>query len=90
MSTTNITIRMDTTLKSQAEHLFDNLGMNMSTAFNVFVRQALREGGIPFRITTDVPNRETMKAMLEAEQLAGDEHSKGYRDMDELMAALKS
>lgn len=90
MPTTNITIRMDAALKSQAENLFENLGMNMSTAFNVFVRQALREGGIPFRITTDVPNRETLKAMTEAEQIADDDNVKGYRNMDELLAALKS
>lgn len=43
-TTTNISIRMDAGLKSQAEALFDELGMNLSTAFNIFVRQSLREG----------------------------------------------
>ena len=52
MSQTNVNIRMDKELKEQAETLFANLGMNMSTAFNVFVRQAVRTGGIPFDITT--------------------------------------
>lgn len=50
-STTNISIRMDAELKTQADALFAELGMNLSTAFNIFVRQSLREGGIPFRIS---------------------------------------
>ena len=49
-STTNITIRIDKELKKQAETLFSELGMNISTAFNVFIRQSIREGGIPFMI----------------------------------------
>ena len=49
--TTNISIRMDTDLKAAAEELYSELGMNLSTAFNIFVRQSLRDGGIPFKIT---------------------------------------
>ena len=48
-NTTNISIRMDAELKSQADALFAELGMNLSTAFNIFVRQSLREGGIPLQ-----------------------------------------
>ena len=55
-NTTNISIRMDTELKEQADLLFSELGMNMSTAFNIFIRQALREGGIPFRIHMNTPH----------------------------------
>ena len=62
MATTNISIRMDSELKAQAEALFSELGMNLSTAFNVFVRQSLRDGGIPFEIKMDQPNKETMAA----------------------------
>ena len=50
-TTTNISIRMDADLKAQADELFNDLGMNLTTAFNIFVRQSLREGGIPFEIT---------------------------------------
>lgn len=50
MATTNVSIRMDSDLKAQADALFAELGMNLSTAFNIFVRQSLREGGIPFEI----------------------------------------
>ena len=48
--TTNITIRMDSEIKAQAEVLFGELGMNLTTALNIFVRQSLREGRIPFEI----------------------------------------
>nr|WP_326165698.1 type II toxin-antitoxin system RelB/DinJ family antitoxin [uncultured Oscillibacter sp.] len=58
-STTNISIRMDAELKTQADALFAELGMNLSTAFNIFVRQCLREGGIPFRISLNLPAQET-------------------------------
>lgn len=50
-NTTNISIRMDKTLKDQAEQLFSEMGMNMTTAFTVFVRQTLRQGKIPFEIS---------------------------------------
>jgi DNA-damage-inducible protein J len=62
-NTTNLSIRMDTELKKQAEQLFTELGMNMTTAFNVFVRQSVRQGGIPFEIKLDIPNAETIAAM---------------------------
>lgn len=88
-TTTNISIRMDSDLKAQADALFAELGMNLSTAFNVFVRQSIREGGIPFEIRMKQPNKETIAAMLEAERIAKDTSVKGYTDLDELFADLK-
>lgn len=80
---------MDSDLKAQADALFSELGMNLSTAFNIFVRQSLRDGGIPFEIKMEQPNKETMAAMLEAERIAKDPNVKGYTDLDELFADLK-
>ncbi|MCL1792108.1 MAG: type II toxin-antitoxin system RelB/DinJ family antitoxin [Peptococcaceae bacterium] len=48
--TINVTIRLDREIKESAEQLFNDLGMNLSTAFNIFARQALRQGKIPFEI----------------------------------------
>ena len=82
-STTNISIRMDSDLKMKADKLFGDLGMNnISTAF---VRQSLHEGHIPFE-----PDKKTIAAMLEAERIAKDPQAKGYNDLDELFADLKS
>ena len=61
---------MDAELKKQADLLFAELGMNISTAFNIFVRQSLREGGLPFNVTLNQPNKDTITAMLEAERIA--------------------
>lgn len=88
-STTNITIRMDANLKAQAEALFNELGMNLSTAFNIFVRQSLREGAIPFKIHLEKPNAETIAAMEEAKRIANDSSVKGYTDINELFAELE-
>lgn len=87
--TTNISIRMDSDLKARADALFSELGMNLSTAFNIFVRQSLREGGIPFEIKAEPFNKETIAAMLEAERIANDPSVKGYTDLDDLFADLK-
>lgn len=89
MATTNISIRMDSDLKAQADALFSELGMNLSTAFNIFVRQSLRDGGIPFEIKMDQPNKETMAAMLEAERIAKDPSVKHYSDVEEALRELK-
>lgn len=48
--TINVTIRLERTIKEQAEKMFNDLGMNLSTAFNIFARQSLRQGKIPFEI----------------------------------------
>ena len=89
MSTTNVTIRLDSQLKSQAEALFSELGLNLSTAFGIFLRQSVREGRIPFSISLNKPNQETIAALLEAERIAKGPSVKGYTDLDELFAALK-
>lgn len=89
-TTTNISIRMDADLKAQADALFGELGMNLSTAFNIFVRQSLREGRIPFEISLDWPDRETVAALREAERIARDPSVKGYTDLDELFADLRA
>ena len=84
-NTTNISIRMDADLKAQADALFNELGMNLTTAFNIFVRQSLRVGGIPFEIKMEQPNKETIAAMLEAERIAHDPNVKHYSDVEEAL-----
>ena len=87
-NTSNISIRMDSNLKAAAEELYEELGMNLSTAFNIFVRQSLRERGIPFKITEGTPNKEIVSAMLEAERITKNPNVKGYHDVGELFADL--
>ena len=87
-TTTNICVRVDTELKAQAETLFSDLGMNLSTAVTVFLRQAVRENRIPFEITRDRPNKETAAAMRYAATKARNPEVKGYADPEELFRDL--
>ena len=86
--TSNINIRMDKILKSQLEEVVSELGLNVSTAVNIFARQVVRQGRIPFEISLDIPNKETIKAMREAEHIASDPDVKGSHDVDSLFNDL--
>ena len=88
-STVNYSFRVDREIKRQCETMFNELGMNMTTAINIFLRQSLRVGGIPFDVRIDQPNKETIAAMLEAEGLAKDPNAKRYSDVDKALTALK-
>ncbi len=62
-STTNVNVRVDKELKRKAEAIFNELGLNMSTAMNMFLRYSVRYGGIPFDLRLDTPNEETRAAI---------------------------
>ena len=87
-NSTNLCVRINTELKAQAETLFNELGMNLTTAITVFFRQAVRENRIPFEITRDRPNKETAKAMRYAAAKGADPKVKGYEDPDALFRDL--
>lgn len=88
METTTLNIRTDKEIKVKAEQIFDALGLNMSTAVNIFLRQAIRENGIPFDVKLSTPSERTMAAIEEGRTIAGDKSVKGYSNMDDLRAAL--
>ncbi|MGC7871342.1 type II toxin-antitoxin system RelB/DinJ family antitoxin [Desulfosporosinus sp. SYSU MS00001] len=62
-NTTNLNIRVDEELKRKAEAIFAELGLNMSTAMNIFLRYSVRYGGIPFDLRIEQPNAETLAAI---------------------------
>ena len=63
METTNLNIRTDRDIKIAAERIFEELGLNMTTAVNIFLRQTIRENGIPFELKLDIPNAVTAAAI---------------------------
>ncbi len=67
MKSVNVTFRVDEELKTQADALFSELGMSLSTAFNIFLRQSVREQQMPFMISKNISNAVTMTAMESAE-----------------------
>lgn len=87
--TTNFSIRLDSDVKKQCEALYGELGMTLTTAINVFLRQSLRTGGFPFEVRLEQPNKETIAAMVEAERIARDPSVKHYTDVEEALRELK-
>lgn len=88
MESTNLNIRTDKEVKIAAERIFEELGLNMTTAVNIFLRQTIRENGIPFELKLNVPNEVTAAAIEEGRKLAYDKTATGYTNMDDLKAAL--
>ena len=89
MASTNLNIRMDKEIKDQAEKIFNELGLNMTTAVNIFLRTAVREHGIPFELKLEVPNEITAEAIEEGRKLMADPSAPRYSSMDELREALE-
>ncbi len=88
MATTNLNIRTDKAVKDQAEAIFTELGLNMTTAINMFLRTTIREHGIPFELKLDVPNETTAAAIEEGRRLATDPSAQRYSSIDALKEAL--
>ncbi|MBW9212913.1 MULTISPECIES: type II toxin-antitoxin system RelB/DinJ family antitoxin [Terrabacteria group] len=90
MATTNLNIRIDKEVKDQAEVIFSELGLNMTTAINIFLRATIRENGIPFNLKLEIPNNTTIKAIEEGRNIARDSSVKGYSNIDDLREALEA
>lgn len=83
-----VTMRIDDKLKKDAEELFDELGMNMTTAFTVFIKKAVREQRIPFEISADYPNAVTRSAFEETERILKDPNRKTYNSAEEMIGDI--
>lgn len=86
MSAVSTNIKIDQALKRESQALFESFGLSLSTAVNMFLRQAVREQAIPFRVGTPVPNIETLKAIEDARNGIG--LSRGFTSVTELMEDL--
>ena len=72
MSATNLNIRTDKEIKNQAEEIFNEPGLNITTAINMFLRTMVREYGIPFELKLDVPQETAAEATLESKKMLSD------------------
>ena len=86
MAAVSTNIKIDPDLKRESQILFEQLGLNLSTAINMFLRQSVREQAIPFRVGNPVPNSETLKAIEDARKGIG--LSRGFSSVAELMEDL--
>jgi DNA-damage-inducible protein J len=87
-NTTNLNIRIDEELKRQADAIFSELGLNMSTAINMFLRYTVRYGGIPFELRVEKPNAETLAAIDDVNNNRN--MSKTFTSVDDLMGDLNA
>ena len=86
--TTPTQIRIDSDIKKQANELFSSLGLDMSTAVNLFLYQCVLRGGLPFNVEQPKYNDETLAAMAEAMRISKDSSIKGYASVEELKKAF--
>lgn len=70
MAKVSTSVSIDADVKAKAQELFADLGLDLSTAVNLFLKQAVRENAIPFSICREVPNMDTIAAMREAEEIS--------------------
>lgn len=88
-NTTNLNVRVDSTIKKESDILFKNLGLNMSTAINMFLTQCVKTSSIPFKIEESKPSKELKKALKELEYMKNHpEKYKAYNSVDELFEDL--
>ena len=91
MASTNITMRIDENLKAQLQELMSDLGLDMTTFFTMAAKQAVREQGIPFYVSREIPNEETIAAFNEVEEMKKNPSiGKSYTDVDKMMEDLLS
>jgi len=88
MATTNLNIQTNKEIKDQAEKIFNELGLTMTTAVNIFLRTVIREHGIPFELKLEVPNNTTVAAIEEGRKMMKDPSSPRYSSIDALKEAL--
>ena len=88
MAQTDVNIRMDDTLKQQFDHLCNELGLTMTAAFTIFAKTMVRQQRIPFEISLDTPNAETLAAIRDVNQ--GKNLSKTFSSVAELMEDLNA
>ena len=86
---TNLNIRVDKAVKDQAEEIFNELDLNMTTAINMFLKATIREHGIPFELKLDVPNATTIAAIEESKKLLSDSTAPRYSSIEDLKAVLE-
>ena len=85
---TNYTIRLDADLRRESEALFSELGLNLSTAINIFLRKSLEDGGIPFEVRRRRPNATTRAALREAQAILDDPNAPYVNSIEKLRAEL--
>lgn len=87
MAKVSTNINLDADLKRSAQLLLKDLGMDLTTAVTIFLRQTVRDQAIPFQISRDIPNAQTLAALQEYEDMKA--HPKKYPRYASFEEAMK-
>ncbi|HEU7622387.1 addiction module antitoxin, RelB/DinJ family [Streptococcus pneumoniae] len=87
MSKTSMSIRLDSEVKEQAQQVFSNLGMDMTTAINIFLRQAIQYQGLPFDVRLD-ENRKLLEVLTDLDKNRN--MSQSFESISDLMEDLRA
>lgn len=90
MTTTPTQIRIEETTKKQAVELLEGLGLNLSEAVNMFLKQVILQRGLPFEVKYPEYKPEVLEAMEEAKRISRDPNVKGFTNIDDLFEDLDS
>lgn len=85
----NLTIRMNREVKQEAQQIFNALGMDMTTAINIFLRQSIQHRGLPFEVVLEENPNQTTLAAMDAAVNETDLYGP-FDSVDELMEALNA
>ena len=85
----NVNVRIDSNIKTNAEKVFKSLGITSTEAITLFYNQVIRTNSIPFELKVDNPNKETMDAINELDDMKKNpDKYKRYNNVNELMDDL--
>lgn len=90
MARTSMTIRMDGDVKKQAQELFAEFGLDMTTAINMFLKQSIRTHSIPFELKLEIPSEETIAAFKEGDAMLADPNAMRFSSVEALFEELNS
>lgn len=89
--TSAINVQVDSATKQEATAILNDLGLSMSAAINLFLKQVVKRDGLPFEVVNPKPSKELCKALKEAKKIIKNTNNyPGYRDMDKLKETLLS
>ena len=85
----NFSIKVDKEVQDKSEEIFNELGLDMNTAINIFLNKTIYENGIPFDLKLDSLNQTTIEAIEEGNRFLNDPNTKSYSSIEELKEVLK-
>lgn len=87
MAKVSTNINLDAELKKSAQELFADLGLDLTTAVTIFLKQSVRTQGLPFPVSRDIPNEDTVAALNEFYEMR--QHPDKYKRYSSFSDAAK-